>query len=910
MAGWFSRFTQGTKRSIAWVTRPWKVEHPPTRAIPRTGDQRYVPFARQGSTLNSPDRIQMAARVDNVSYTDYDRARWYPVVWDAIQATAIPASRANIHFSCDDSSAAELASQILGPLLPDLIRQTMIGSKSFGWHSFSPRITPKFDVVVSANEGAKGDAGGSTGKTERYYPYVWAVKRFHHFDPRDCRILIDTLTGDFRGIRQMVLAEQQDVHFPQAFIYTNHKEYDQNHGVPISKGAIPFIDLALDLYESMGDYGRYLANGKIIAKYPLGRTILSENQTPVENADIALEWAESLMSRSIGAVPSNTHDDGVAKWGLEVVSPPASTPGYTDMISLVDQKIRLATGVNEAASADTVKVGGLGDQGADEKITLHLQNVESDLDGIMIVINEFVDWWRIWNFGVDSPPIRAYAEPIDTNVTKTILATLVTLLSSGEPLTDADGNLIYLDYSKILTDKGFPTISVSGKRLAQRLMQTAQQRLAAGQQGGSGGQDGQSDGGEGGGKDADALVNKFSPKPDLSERRRAAIVALREAVVTLDTAAPIKTLLNDLLDKIALVEDDKGHEHGSDGKFVSKGEGGEAQQKSESPKQKAENSKQTGTTETQADYKPDGVHVRPGGFLERNKVGEPVSKPIGSLHADFDRLPHLDQEHYDRLNSHYKAAMKVDTALEVKTGPEQKGEKLERVTDADTPEIMRLRKAQAQFREDFKKATGLDDTSHVATPEREALRNSIARDLFGKGAAKQEKKAYLISGPPGSGKSSAIKSLGLLDPEKFGGMEIDSDYAKSLLPEFNAGRSADLVHEEAADIAERVLQHAISGGHNIVHPIVGKSVEGLERNIKKLKEAGYQVVVHNIEMETERSVESVAARFHRNGRFVPPEYAQSVDHKPSRAHSMVAEAMKDYPGVSFTQQHADELRKK
>lgn len=338
-----------------------------------------------------------------------------------------------------------------------------------------------------------------------------------------------------------------------------------------------------------------------------------------------------------------------------------------------------------------------------------------------------------------------------------------------------------------------------------------------------------------------------------------------------------------------LAQDSHGHDHapaGSSkgGQFVSKGGG-------------------DGSDPSEVDQ---AYSVRPGGFLKRDKEGKPITGKIGSL-GEYKPAPHMGEEHAANSKARYEAASKLDPALQVESSPEKPGENLQRVTHADTPEIMRTRHAIQKWEEEWQKEHGVKNTSELDSPDRLELRRDIIDDLYGNGAPKKERKVYLISGPPGSGKSTLVKNQGYLS--KHGAIEIDSDMAKEQLPEFNAGRGANLVHEESSGIADSVLKRAMENGDNIVHQIVGKSKAGLMKKIKEFTDAGYSVQVDNLFIEPERSMESVVSRFHRNGRFVPPEYAESVDTHPLAAHNEVQETMKDAPNVKFGSYNSDDVVK-
>ena len=80
------------------------------------------------------------------------------------------------------------------------------------------------------------------------------------------------------------------------------------------------------------------------------------------------------------------------------------------------------------------------------------------------------------------------------------------------------------------------------------------------------------------------------------------------------------------------------------------------------------------------------------------------------------------------------------------------------------------------------------------------------------GEIRREKRLDIVIGLPASGKSSA-----LVEPisELYESRVIDSDEAKKLLPEFNNGWGAGVVHKESQLISDRQLSAALKAGENI-----------------------------------------------------------------------------------------------
>lgn len=167
-------------------------------------------------------------------------------------------------------------------------------------------------------------------------------------------------------------------------------------------------------------------------------------------------------------------------------------------------------------------------------------------------------------------------------------------------------------------------------------------------------------------------------------------------------------------------------------------------------------------------------------------------------------------------------------------------------------------------------------TDQIDTPERQALRERIADELYGKGAKKKEGKVWLIVGVPASGKSTIANPI----QEKNGAMLIDADEAKEKLPEFAGGLLAGAVHEESSNIVSDVLKHAMEQKDNIVMPVVGKTYESLKHKIDRFKKAGYEVHLEYVDLPVEKATQRVKSRFVETGRLVSPKYLASVGLKP------------------------------
>lgn len=196
-----------------------------------------------------------------------------------------------------------------------------------------------------------------------------------------------------------------------------------------------------------------------------------------------------------------------------------------------------------------------------------------------------------------------------------------------------------------------------------------------------------------------------------------------------------------------------------------------------------------------------------------------------------------------------------------------------RVTPFDTADVVRARARQDQ----------LTPTSTIQTPERDELRQRVADQLYGDGAATKGQRADIVMGPPGAGKTTIF-----VDPlaKAHGSLVIDADEAKKLLPEYAAsgGRLAGNVHKESSDIVEqRVLPKAIDAKDNVVLSVVGKGKATINGLIDELKRYGYEVHLHLASVPPKEAALRAVKRFYgeTDSRFVDPRYIlQDVGDKP------------------------------
>lgn len=158
------------------------------------------------------------------------------------------------------------------------------------------------------------------------------------------------------------------------------------------------------------------------------------------------------------------------------------------------------------------------------------------------------------------------------------------------------------------------------------------------------------------------------------------------------------------------------------------------------------------------------------------------------------------------------------------------------------------------------------------TAERTRLHDAIvAKHLAGFTPVK-DPRMVVMGGGPASGKSVMQARLSGLDNH----VHVDGDNIKSMLPEYGEGAKlgdpniAAFTHEEASDIAKRIIREGTAGSYNILNDGTGDgSFDDLARKVQTYRARGHRLVANYITVDTETAIERARARGLQTGRFVP-----------------------------------------
>lgn len=186
---------------------------------------------------------------------------------------------------------------------------------------------------------------------------------------------------------------------------------------------------------------------------------------------------------------------------------------------------------------------------------------------------------------------------------------------------------------------------------------------------------------------------------------------------------------------------------------------------------------------------------------------------------------------------------------------------------------------------------------------REELQDHILEQLQKKGAAvidsngkvqyngdvSKNSRLDIVIGFPGSGKSTAIVDV---ISNEFHSQIVDNDEAKKLIPEFNNGWGAGVVHEESQKISEQQLFEALLNQENIVLPKVGSDYNKINEIVSIAKTLGYEVNIHFVDLDREKALGRMLSRFVEEGRFLDPKlidkYCNNIDgNKIARCYEML-----------------------
>lgn len=139
---------------------------------------------------------------------------------------------------------------------------------------------------------------------------------------------------------------------------------------------------------------------------------------------------------------------------------------------------------------------------------------------------------------------------------------------------------------------------------------------------------------------------------------------------------------------------------------------------------------------------------------------------------------------------------------------------------------------------------------------------------------RREKRLDIVIGLPASGKSSAVVDK---ISTKYRSRVLDNDIIKTMIPEYNNGWGASVVHKESQELLDFIENFSQENEENIVLPKVGGDAKEIKGIISDAKDVGYQVYLHYVELSREKATGRMLHRFLHTGRFLAPELIDKYD---------------------------------
>lgn len=163
---------------------------------------------------------------------------------------------------------------------------------------------------------------------------------------------------------------------------------------------------------------------------------------------------------------------------------------------------------------------------------------------------------------------------------------------------------------------------------------------------------------------------------------------------------------------------------------------------------------------------------------------------------------------------------------------------------------------------------------------------ATARRYAGPEGPANEGKAMIVIGSPAAGKSTSADELARRGRYAI----VDSDDAKKLIPEFRDGIGASAVHEESGVISQVVGGRIYANRTNVIIPRVGDTVGSIQKQIKRLEDAGYSVSVVNVSVNQDEAARRMAGRFLSSGRLINTDYFRSIGNRPNETYVALKKA--------------------
>lgn len=156
-----------------------------------------------------------------------------------------------------------------------------------------------------------------------------------------------------------------------------------------------------------------------------------------------------------------------------------------------------------------------------------------------------------------------------------------------------------------------------------------------------------------------------------------------------------------------------------------------------------------------------------------------------------------------------------------------------------------------------------------------------------------DKEAIVLIGPPAAGKSTLATQLA-----GNGYAIVDADEAKALIPGYNNGLGAGIVHEESSAMSKMVQAQYQKDGTNMIVQTVSSGSRSVEQKVANLQKAGYNVSMVGLKVDEDVAVGRMAGRAIKTGRTVPEDVVRNAPALSMASYDTVKGSANGYAKVS------------
>lgn len=195
------------------------------------------------------------------------------------------------------------------------------------------------------------------------------------------------------------------------------------------------------------------------------------------------------------------------------------------------------------------------------------------------------------------------------------------------------------------------------------------------------------------------------------------------------------------------------------------------------------------------------------------------------------------------------------------------------LTPLDTTEIKAIRSSQLNI------AETMIPTIRINTPERAMQREDIINRLLSSARPDRGRKGFIVTGLPGSGKSTLSKRLA----HSNSAFHLDLDEIKFAIPEFKQNPLTNYaIKDEAKYIRNNMFESLTDKGCNVILEVIGESRLSLFQSVKKMRSKGYSIHLRLVTLPKEQAFQRVMQRFRETGRFTDPLFHILYDKIPQK----------------------------